>query len=173
MDHLGERLRQTLQGRICLMGVGNVNYGDDGFGVYLAEQLAAAGVAGVISAGTSPDRYLGSIAEQRFDHLLMIDAVDFGREPGSAVLLNATEIENAYPQISTHKISLGVLAKVMEEAGTRVWLLGVQPESLRPGPYLTDTLQATLEAIHVLLKHVWLSQAPQQRPPQRIPKVPA
>lgn len=173
MDHLGEQLRQKLQGRICLMGVGNVDYGDDGFGVYLAEELAAGGMADIIIAGTSPDRHLGRIAEQRFDHLLMIDAVDFSREPGSAVLLNAVEIENAYPQISTHKISLGVLAKVLEEAGTHVWLLGIQPESLRPGQYLTHTLQATLEAIHILLKHLWLSQAPQHHPPERIPKVSA
>ncbi|HEU5334782.1 MAG TPA: hydrogenase maturation protease [Terriglobales bacterium] len=171
MDHLGERLRHTLRGRICVMGVGNVDYGDDGFGVYLAEELAAGGVSDVLIAGTSPDRHLGTIAEQRFDHLLLIDAVDFSREPGSAVFLNATEIENAYPQISTHKISLGVLAKVMEEAGTHVWLLGVQPESLHPGQYLTDSLQATLEAIGTLLKQVWFSQVPRQRPPQPMPKV--
>ena len=171
MEQLGQRLRHTLRGRLCIMGVGNVDYGDDGFGVYLAEELAAIGVADVIIAGTTPERYLGTIAEQGFDHLLVIDAVDFSSEPGSAVFLNATEIENAYPQISTHKISLGVLAKVMEEAGTRVWLLGVQPESLRPGQYLTATLQATLEAIHSLLKQVRLSQAPQHPSSATIQKV--
>lgn len=171
MEHLGQQLRRILQGRICIMGLGNVEYGDDGFGVYLAEELAAAGAAGVIIAGTTPERYLGFIAEQRFNHLLVIDAVDFSGEPGSVAFLNAIEIENSYPQISTHKISLGVLAKVLEEAGTHVWLLGVQPESLRPGRYLTATLQATLEAIHTLLKQVRLSQAPEQRPSERISKV--
>ena len=171
MEYLSQRLQRTLQGRICVMGVGNVDYGDDGLGVYLAEELAAAGVAGVIIAGTTPEHYLASVAEQRFDHLLLVDAVDFGGEPGSVTFLNAAEIEHGYPQISTHKISLGVLAKVMEEAGTRVWLLGVQPESLRPGQYLTATLQATLEAIHGLLKEVRLAQAPQQPSPERMPKV--
>ena len=30
------QLEQTLQGRVCLMGVGNTEYGDDAFGVRLA-----------------------------------------------------------------------------------------------------------------------------------------
>jgi hydrogenase maturation protease len=162
MEILGQRLRNTLQGRTCLMGVGNVDYGDDGFGVYLAEELLAAGVADVIIAGTSPERYLGRIAEEGYDHLLVIDATNFGDEPGTVVFLNAAEIETAFPQISTHKISLGVLARVLEEAGTGVWLLGVQPESLRPGPDLSPTMLASLEIIHSLLRDLRACQAPQE-----------
>jgi hydrogenase maturation protease len=156
MKNLGQQLRSTLQGRICVMGVGNVEYGDDGFGVYLAEELAAASVADVIIAGTAPDQYLGQIAEHRFDHLLVIDAADFGGDPGALVFLNAAEIATAFPQISTHKISLGVLAKVVEEAGTRVWLLGVQPESLRPGHRLSPTMQTAMEIVHALLRDLRL-----------------
>jgi hydrogenase 3 maturation protease len=142
------------------MGVGNVDYGDDGFGVYLAEELVASGVADVIIAGTTPEHHLGRIAEQRFDHLLVIDATDFGDEPGTVVFLNAAEIETAFPQISTHKISLGVLAKILEEAGTRVWLLGVQPDSLQLTQELSPTMQASLEIVHGLLRDLRTSQHP-------------
>ena len=40
-----------------------------------------------------------------------------------------------FPQVSTHKISLGLLARLDRGAVARrkAWLLGVQPESLRPG----------------------------------------
>lgn len=152
MENLGEQLRNTLQGRVCVMGVGNVDYGDDGFGVYVAEELAAAGVPDVIIAGTTPEHYLGQVAEQEFDYLLLIDAANFGKPPGTVVLLNAGEIVYAFPQISTHKISLGVLARVLEGAGTRVWLLGVQPESLRPGHRLSPTMQTGMEIVHALLR---------------------
>jgi hydrogenase maturation protease len=152
MEGLGQKLQRTLQGRICVMGVGNVDYGDDGFGVYLAEELIAAGVPDVIIAGTTPEHYLGAIAEQDFDHLLVIDATNFQDEPGTMVFLNAAEIGTAFPQISTHKISLGVLAQVLEGAGTRVWLLGVQPESLQPGQDLSSTMEASMEIVHGLLR---------------------
>src|SRR5690348_14520806 len=139
MEGLGQKLQRTLQGRLCVMGVGNVDYGDDGFGVYLAEELLAAGVSDVIVAGIEPDHYLGQIAEQGFDHLLVIDATNFRHEPGMVVFLDASEIETAFPQISTHKISLGVLAKVVEQTGTKVWLLGVQPQSDRKSTRLNSS----------------------------------
>ena len=43
MPDLREQLQQLFQGRVCLMGLGNVAYGDDGFGVRLAEELKAEG----------------------------------------------------------------------------------------------------------------------------------
>jgi hydrogenase maturation protease len=158
MEGLGQRLRQTLRGRVCVMGVGNVDYGDDGFGVYLAEELVAAGVPDVLIGATTPEHYLEQIAERGFDNLLIVDATDFGEDPGTVAFLNAGDIQTAFPQISTHKISLGVLAKVLEEAGTRVWLLGVQPESLASGQQMTPTMQASLEIVHELLREVRITQ---------------
>ena len=64
----------------------------------------------VIVAGTAPDRYVGRVADDGFDHVVFLDAVDFGGAPGSAVFLSANEIAGRFPQISTHKISLGALA---------------------------------------------------------------
>lgn len=152
MPDLREQLEVCFQDRVCLMGLGNTDYGDDGFGVRLAETLAAAGVPDVVIAGASPDRFVGRAAGEGFNHLIFIDAVEFGSAPGSVVFLNAEEMSARFPQISTHKISLGLLAKWIEASGsTRAWLLGVQPESLKPGAGLTPTVQRTLEALVELL----------------------
>ena len=78
------------------------------------------------------------------------------------VFLNAAEIATAFPQISTHKISLGVLAQVLEGAGTRVWLLGVQPESLQLGQELSATMEASMEIIHGLLRDLRAQQEGQR-----------
>lgn len=170
MEGLGQRLRHTLRGRVCVMGVGNVDYGDDGFGVYLAEELAAAGVPDVLIAATTPEHYLEQIVEKGFDNLLIVDATDFGEEPGTVAFLNAGDIQTAFPQISTHKISLGVLAKVLEEAGTRVWLLAVQPESLAPGQQMSLTMQASLEIVHELLREVRITQEKRAATRSRVEK---
>jgi Ni,Fe-hydrogenase maturation factor len=69
------------------------------------------------------------------------------------VLLNSGEMAARFPQISTHKLSLGLLAKQAEANGkTRAWLLGVQPESLKPGEELTPTVRATLGLLLDLLR---------------------
>ena len=152
MQDLRQQLAELLQGRACLMGLGNVDCGDDGFGVRLAEELLAAGVPEVVVAGTTPERCVGRLADQGFDRLVFLDAVEFGASPGSVVLLDAREISARYPQISTHKISLGVLAKFAQAGGkTAVSLLGVQPQSIRPGQTLTPTVNATLDLLRAML----------------------
>ncbi|HXZ40181.1 MAG TPA: hydrogenase maturation protease [Terriglobales bacterium] len=146
-----QQLEQCLAGRVCFMGLGNVDYADDGFGVRLAEALIAAGVPDVIVAGISPDRWIGRVAG--FDHIVFLDAVEFGGEPGAVVFLDSAQMAARFPQISTHKISLGVLAQWAEATGTtKAWLLGVQPESLKPQQQLTPTLQNALELLCDLLK---------------------
>jgi hydrogenase 3 maturation protease len=179
MPNLREQLQQCFQGRVCLMGLGNVDYGDDGFGVRLVEALAKSegrsakreGPGGQASAdtnlsdcstqyviaGTAPERFIGGLGGMGCDHLIFVDAVDFGGVPGSAILLNSEQMSARYPQISTHKISLGLLAKWAEANGTtKAWLLGVQPESLRPGGELTPAVRATLELLLELVREVSL-----------------
>jgi hydrogenase maturation protease len=151
MNDLRQELEQCLTGRVCFMGLGNIDYGDDGFGVCLAEKLIAAGVPDVIIAGTAPDRCMGQAPG--FEHIVFLDAVEFGGAPGAVVFLDSAQMAARFPQISTHKISLGVLAQWAEANGsTKAWLLGAQPESLKSQPHLTPTLQKTLELLCDLLK---------------------
>ena len=145
MSELGERLESWRSGRACLLGLGNPDQGDDGLGLRLSQVLAArlgGGASGegdplVIEAGLAPERHLGKILEQGFEHVVFLDAVDFGGAPGEVMLADAAEMEACLPPISTHRISLGLLAKCIEDRGARAWLVGVQPKSLAPGPGLS------------------------------------
>jgi hydrogenase maturation protease len=162
MPDLREQLQHCLHGRVCLMGLGNVDYGDDGFGVHLAGRLRHAGVPHVIVAEAAPEQCMGRIADRGFDHVVFLDAVEFGGESGAVIFLDAAEIVSRFPQLSTHKLSLGTLAKWIGAGGvTRVWLLGVQPASIRPAECLTPALQITLEALEELLRGLMLPRQPQ------------
>jgi hydrogenase maturation protease len=150
MPNLRQQLEQFLRGRVCFMGLGNLDYGDDSLGVRLAERLIDAGVADVILAGTAPERWLSQLSS--FDHVVFLDAVEFGGTPADLVFLESAEMVARFPQISTHKISLGVLAQWIEANGkTKAWLLGVQPESLQ-SPQLSSAVQETLNALCELIK---------------------
>jgi hydrogenase maturation protease len=193
MKNLRAQLRQILQSRVCLVGVGNVECGDDGFGVRLAEALrkseirgpksernprpeartfscaghfsdfdirtsfgsriSGLGFATVVTAGTTPERHLGELANGDFDNVIFLDAVEFGGEPGAVVLLDSSEMAARFPQVSTHKLSLGLLAKMVEASSTaKVWLLGVQPASLKADEELSPAVQSSLEFLAELLQ---------------------
>jgi hydrogenase 3 maturation protease len=141
------------------MGLGNIDYGDDGLGVRLAEKLTAAGVPDVLAAGTMPERFIDSAIAEDFDTLIFLDAVEFGAPAGSVVFLDAEEMAARFPQISTHKISLGLLAKLVEEKGnTKARLLGIQPESLKSAGELSPVVRETLETLNDLLCELWNSK---------------
>ncbi len=155
MPELRQQLEALLQGRVAIVGVGNTEYGDDGLGVSLAQQLAAEGLPGVVVAGNTPERFIGPIAEEQYETVLFLDAVEVGASPGSVILLNSEEIITKFPQLSTHKISLGLLAKCVEAGGiTKAWLLGVQPESLKAGSQLSHRVQTTVDLLADLLNEM-------------------
>ena len=155
MTSLREQLQSTLHGRICFMGLGNVDGGDDGCGVRLAEALSVLGVPNVLVAGTDPERLISHCVAEGFSHLVFLDAVEFGAAPGSVVLLNAQEMGARFPQFSTHKISLWILANYVEAGGkTRAWLLGVQPASLKPATALSPAVRTTVVLLTEMLDSI-------------------
>ena len=155
MPDLREQLQQCLRGRVCLMGLGNEDYGDDGAGIRLAEELMGAGLPDVMIAGSRPETCISRAGGEGFANIVFLDAVEFGGAPGSVVLLDSGEMAARFPQISTHKISLSVLAMWAEAGGTtKAWLLGVQPESLKPGRQLSAAVQTTLAVLKELLQEL-------------------
>ena len=150
MANLRRQLEQLLTGQVCFMGLGNVEYGDDAFGVRLAEALSGAGVPDVIIAGVVPHRWIGQLVG--FDHVVFMDAIEFGGTPGDAIFLDSAEMTSRFPQISTHKISLSVLAQWVEATGkTKAWLLGAQPESLRARQPITAAVRNTVDLLCELI----------------------
>ena len=160
---LREQLQPCLLGRVCFIGMGNVNRADDGFGVRLAERLRAIGVPHVIVAGAKPERWIGRLADPGFDHVIFLDAVEFGSTPGAARILGSSEISPLLPQVSNGQISLGTLSRWVEASGsTKAWLLAVQPGSLKIGENLTPVVQVALERLSHLLYALMIGQSADQ-----------
>jgi hydrogenase maturation protease len=155
MPSLRDELRRHLKGRVGLVGIGNPDCGDDACGLRLAEAMRERGYPDVILAERSPERWTEGLARGGFQTLLFLDAVWMGAAPGDAVFLSAAEIAARYPQVSTHKLSLGTIARLVEaEAATRVFLLGVQPRSMTYGAQLSAPVRATLEVLRDLLVEI-------------------
>jgi hydrogenase 3 maturation protease len=160
--NLREQLEEILIGRsyrlsrVCLMGIGNLEYGDDAFGLRLADALGPDFGHAVVVAETKPERFISKIAHTNFDHVIFLDAVDFGGRPGATILLNSQEIAARFAKLSTHKLSPILLARAVEGNGTtKAWLLGVQPQSLQQGAPLSPVVHYSLGVLRRLLTDVF------------------
>lgn len=150
MDGLAASLADCCRGRTAVVGLGNPLFGDDGFGVVLAETLKQAGVPHVLVGGLWPERCLMSAREM--DSVILLDAVEAGQAPGTVMLFDSAGMRSRFPQVSTHRMALGVLAEALERYSTsRVWLLGVQPAATLPGACLSEEVQTALEHLAAVL----------------------
>lgn len=157
--NLREQLAPCLRGRVCFIGMGNVNRADDGFGVRLAERLRAIGVPNVIVAGSTPERWISRLADPGFDHVIFLDAVEFGATPGSARILGSSETSSLLTQVPTRKISLGTLSRWVEASGaTKAWLLAVQPKSVKVSENLSSVVEEALDRLSHLLYALMIGQ---------------
>ena len=117
--------------RILIVGVGNILHGDDGFGVEVARQLAARpqhpGVE-VIETG------IGGIAlvqelQAGYDALIVLDAVDRGRPPGTVMVIEPDVIDvTGMPSSQKHDLLADMHLATPERALMVAQALGVLPD---------------------------------------------
>jgi hydrogenase maturation protease len=85
------------------------------------------------------------------DKVLIIDAVDFGREPGYVGIIENDDIPSVLnSKLSVHHIGLpDVLfaAKLMDVSPPEVCLIGIQPRSLDVGLDMTDEIKGKIETL--------------------------
>ena len=154
--NLQETIKEALTGRTVFVGIGNVDLGDDGSGVRLAEALADSGLPDVLIAHTVPENHITTLVRGGFENVVLMDAVSTGSEPGSVVFLDASEVKIRFPQISTHKLSLATLAQLIEsESPAHVWLLGIQPQTIKQGSGLSKPLETTLKFLKIILLDIF------------------
>ncbi len=159
MRTLRDELCANLRGRVALVGIGNPDRGDDGFGVRLADAMRDLGYPDAIVAERTPERWIDRLVRGGFQTILFLDAVEMRGVPGHVVFLDAAQIAARHPQISTHKLSLGTLARLIEaERAARVFLLGVQPQSVAYAPGLSAPVGAALDTLRDLLADVLIGK---------------
>ena len=118
--------------RILFTGIGNVLRSDDGAGVYICRQLEPSTFCEVLVVEVSIENYIGRINQSGADVLVLVDCVDFGRDPGYFDLLPVEELKDL--TFHTHNISLRRLSELFRMPA---WILGIQPANTSFGEELS------------------------------------
>lgn len=138
---------------VLVLGIGNLIMADDGAGVRAVQRLQRdyrfpAGVT-VLDGGTLGLDLLPWL--EGTEQLLMVDAVETGREPGTVVRLEGEELPLALKtKLSPHQVGLQDLLAVAELQGfspQKMVLWGVQPAVLEMGTELSSAVAAQMDTL--------------------------
>jgi hydrogenase maturation protease len=142
-----------METNILVLGLGNLLLRDEGLGVRALERLEARYElppevrcldGGVLGLGLLA--YLDGVT-----HLLILDAVQTGREPGVALRLEGAEIPaNFSLKLSMHEIRFEEILAICRLRGAlppRLIVWGMEPAILAPGVELSEIVETHLDAL--------------------------
>jgi len=138
---------------ICVLGIGNVLWADEGFGVRCIEALQQryefAPHVQLIDGGTQGLYLVQHV--QAATHLMIFDAVDYGLAPGTLHCVAGDDVPRflGAKKMSLHQTGFQevlALAQLTESYPREILLIGCQPEELEDyGGSLRPVVRAALE----------------------------
>lgn len=139
--------------KVTIVGVGNKLLQDDGVGVHAIEKLRECFEfpedVSIIDGGTMGLDLLPFIEDA--DRLLLVDAIDLKKEPGTLGIIEDKEIPAVIKtKVSPHQIGLNDLFSVMKLLGNEpggVTVIGIQPASIQTGTDLSPRIQQGLDEL--------------------------
>jgi len=140
-----------LQGKVVIVGIGNLLRGDDGFGPALIERLQRKVGFICFDAGSAPENYVGRIVKEEPDTILLVDVADLNLKPGQFRILQPTEILQC--GFTTHDMSSRMLIEFLEkQTRANIFMLGVQPQHVSLGEAMSKCVTETLDEIEMLIQ---------------------
>lgn len=139
-------------GRIAILGVGSEFRGDDACGVIVARKLKKdisskkIKRVRVFLGHTAPENFTGQIKKFNPTHLIVFDALDLGKRPGSiAVIEGCNELGASF---STHRLPFDIIKDYLCKYITcRVIIVGIQPKYLQYNHPLSAQVQESVEKL--------------------------
>jgi coenzyme F420 hydrogenase subunit delta len=157
-----------------ILGVGNILFGDDGFGCAVVDYIEANAQVpphvGLLDVGTGVRNLLFTLvlSPVRPRRLLILDAVDAGRAPGELFEIKPSEIPTVkLDDFSMHQIpTSNMLLELQEQCGIEVRVLACQtgplPEEVRPG--LSEPVARALPGAAAWIAAEYFGRGPREGP---------
>ncbi len=154
--------RQTDSQRVLVLGIGNILWADEGFGVRAVEafdrRFRTPVRVSVLDGGTQGLYLVHHVAEA--DRLLVFDAIDYGLPPGTLKLVEGDEVPKftGAKKMSLHQTGFQEVLSAADLLGRYprdIALIGCQPLDLEDwGGPLTDPVRAQIEPALALARRV-------------------
>lgn len=146
------KLKNRLQGKVSVVGIGNRLRSDDGVGPEIIKKVKnPLPNLLLFDVGEVPENYLEKIAKEKPDTIVLIDAVDFAVSPGKIRIIEKEDIKDE--SLSTHKVSLKLVANYLcKRTSADVFLLGIQPDNTECGGGISEWVREAVEKVVTTLE---------------------
>lgn len=155
VEHLVEHLREYVSDSMAIVCVGNELRGDDGAALAVANSLAGTVPWNLYDTQGVPESFLMKIAANKPDPVILVDALDFGAEPGAIELIESNALAGQGP--STHGPAPLAFLEILEMFHPcRDVVLGIQPKATEFGSQISrpvaDAIDRIIRAFRILAK---------------------
>lgn len=138
---------------VALLGIGNILLGDEGVGVHaigiLEDRFDFPDNVEIIDGGTMGLDLLPFIEGR--DKLLILDAVNLGKEPGTICIIEDCAIPSFIStKLSIHQVGLPDVIfalKLLGKVPPRMTLIGIQPKTIESGLTMSMSIMNNLEEL--------------------------
>ena len=146
--------------RTLVAGIGNVFFGDDGFGVEVASRLGRAPLPNtirVIDAGTRARDLAYELVDGGYEMAILVDAAPRGGRPGTLYVIDpgSTDVGvQAVAGLDGHSMTPETTLAFVHALGgtpTRILIVGCEPACVDEGVGLSDPVNAAVaEAVSMV-----------------------
>lgn len=139
-------IKDRLTGVVSIIGIGNIMRGDDGCGPKLIENLKKKNTrAHLFDCGTVPENYIFPILTTSCDTVILVDAADFGKAPGTIKAFSLSEVCSL--GLSTHNSSLRLFTDLLMTGkdNLNIFVVSIQPKTIAFGDSLSDEMKSGIE----------------------------
>ena len=150
-------MKSRIQGKVAIVGIGNIIRGDDGLGPKLIGMLRNEKIdAALFDCGTAPENYILPILSTSAGTIIFVDAADFKSAPGEIRIVDADKITNV--SFSTHSPSPRLFIDLLRTGkdDLNIFFLSIQPRATTLGESLSEEVRSSL----IVLKTVLLEALP-------------
>jgi hydrogenase 3 maturation protease len=155
-------MNEIMQGRTCIVGMGNYYRGDDAVGLYIVDRLQHEVVSDrlrVINVEDVIESYVFTIAGMDCDNIVIVDAVQAESERGAVLFGRLDEMDGLGGALSTHKLSLVISGKIFEKYSKNTYLLGIVAGDTDFGVGISEEVRRSADTVKdLLLKSIQSSQ---------------
>ncbi len=140
--------------RVLVAGIGNIFFGDDAFGVEVAQRLVDRPMPEGVTVEDFGIRGLHLAYEllDGYDTLVLVDALPMGEPSGTVAViepeLRAPDRDETAPPLEAHSMSPAVVLGLMRGLGARVervLIVGCQPDVVDEGIGLSPSVAAAVD----------------------------
>jgi hydrogenase maturation protease len=146
-------MEEKPEGRVLVLGVGNLLLGDEGVGIHAVRELEKRDIppsVDVVDGGTAGLNLLDLM--RGYEQVIIVDAVDAGEEPGTILRFTPRQVASEAQELplslhQTEVLKVVELAAYLGQPLPPIVIYGIQPQAMDWSTELSPALQAKLSRL--------------------------